>query len=190
MKKLLLLAMVGCTGLFIGCGGDYDQALKSNPQPPSEAELFKTMTNTVYCAAVMMAAPSWNRGLQGVQISGELTGDADPVDFTKSLEELKVFMERDKAKLDKLIAQADHQAAEYIELLEEWYKSLLVCLHCGSDLKVKGAKTCAQCGKDQRDLVMSKYHDPKGEVTADYRVVPSTNSVAAFWRGISKGYKR
>ena len=172
MKKLLLLAMavvmVGCTGLFIGCGGDYDQALKSNPPPPSEAELFKTMTNTFYCVAVMLLAPA-----SGLDLQPPTSFDADPVEEMKEFTKMMALMERDKAKLDKLMAQGDHQAAEYIELLEEWHKSLVVCLHCGSDLKVEGARTCAQCGKDQRDSVMSKYQGTKVVVTVGYKMVPS-----------------
>ena len=39
---------------------------------------------------------------------------------------------------------------EYVVASKEWYNNLVVCLHCGSDLKKKGAATCAECGKDQR----------------------------------------
>jgi hypothetical protein len=32
----------------------------------------------------------------------------------------------------------------------EWYNSLVVCLHCGSDLARKGAKVCPECLRPQR----------------------------------------
>ena len=37
----------------------------------------------------------------------------------------------------------------------EWYNSLVVCLHCGSDLARKGAKVCPECLRPQRPF------DPK-----------------------------
>jgi len=33
----------------------------------------------------------------------------------------------------------------------EWFNSLVVCLHCGSDLKAKGAKVCPECLRNQRE---------------------------------------
>jgi hypothetical protein len=35
---------------------------------------------------------------------------------------------------------------EGLEATREWYNSLVVCLHCGSDLARKGAKTCPEWG--------------------------------------------
>ena len=36
---------------------------------------------------------------------------------------------------------------------DEWYDSIVICVHCGSDLKKKGARVCADCGRDQRPHV-------------------------------------
>ena len=48
--------------------------------------------------------------------------------------------------------QAKWEAA-YEHAMEEWWGNLVVCLHCSSDLVKKGAKVCAECGKDQQTFL-------------------------------------
>ena len=48
--------------------------------------------------------------------------------------------------------QAKWEAA-YEHAMEEWWGNLVGCLHCSSDLVKKGAKVCAECGKDQKPLI-------------------------------------
>ncbi len=65
-----------------------------------------------------------------------------------------------KRKVEEWQREREREKRNYNLAMEEWYNSLVVCLHCDSDLKTKGAKVCAECGRNQRDGGKSLITDP------------------------------
>ncbi len=71
-----------------------------------------------------------------------------------------------KRKVEEWQRERERVKRNYELAMEEWYNSLVVCLHCDSDLKTKGAKVCAECGRNQRDGGKSLITDPIVEKAA------------------------
>ena len=59
---------------------------------------------------------------------------------------LELANRREPSRLDE-----DYLLMTYERALIFWYSRLVVCVHCSSDLVKKGAGTCAECQKDQRE---------------------------------------
>ena len=58
---------------------------------------------------------------------------------------------RKQAEQERKADVANRKLHDYELAMEKWYNSLVVCLHCGSDLAAKGAKVCPECLREQRD---------------------------------------
>ena len=156
MKKLLPLLVMAV--MLVGCGGG-----KSNPPNPElqnthEAEIsaFEKKLEAAEDRLTELekkVKPEVDKEMKiarGLPYLGDaqLRSLAKIVVMKSGLHEPRKSCDNLKESINKL-KQADRDV--YNKAVDEWYSSLVVCLHCGSDLAKKGAKTCAHCAKDQRE---------------------------------------
>ena len=156
MKQILLMMAVVA---LVGCS-------KKNPPKPEKPEALGETVKRGFVMPVkpeLPAAPAVSQpsvvnsavGVPEVETESERKErqrlEALQALHADAMQRYESEMAEIKRKMEEWQRERERVKRNYELAMDKWYNSLVVCLHCDSDLKTKGAKVCAGCGREQRD---------------------------------------